>query len=261
VRRWTTALTRAMVSIRARRIGRREAEELLSGSAGHADRDALVHLLDLAAAPPQADELAGRRAAVADFVRAREEWMGTASRRGRQPLAPMITKALAVKLTAGFAVVFLGGAALAATTGSLPASLQHGAHTLFAPLGVPVPDATPGQSAHPTPDGGHPSTAPGTRPGDPVLSADPAMQSLCRSWEAGGKNGKGVDAGVLRKLSAAAGGTDRIPAFCTAVLAATPSTAPAPEPSSTAGGPPLPTPSHPAPDKSHGKPTRTPHRS
>ena len=59
-----------MRTARARRIGRREAEELLSHGPVGPDRVALQHLLDQLAAPPSPQELAGRQAAMAAFAQA-----------------------------------------------------------------------------------------------------------------------------------------------------------------------------------------------
>src|SRR5204863_7124318 len=65
-----SALRRAMRIRRVRRIGRREAERLLSGAQPSADRDALVRVLRLAAAPPHPTEVTGQKARVDELVRA-----------------------------------------------------------------------------------------------------------------------------------------------------------------------------------------------
>jgi hypothetical protein len=245
-----TAFTRAMVSARARRIGRREAEKLLAGDPVSVDRAELVRLLQLAAAPAQPDELAGRRAAVGAFVRAGHYPATGTAPAWRRPVRSL-SRAVAVKLVVGLMVVSVGGVAVAAETGSLPDAVQHGAHDLLSPLGVPVPDATAGPDA--SAPGPERSASPPTGGGpDPQASADLSVHGLCEAWQAGQRNGhpKDVDAAVLRALAAAAGGTDNIPAFCAAVLAQpTPKASPTPD---SQHGVPSPTPK---PDKSHGKPS------
>src|SRR5690242_4198546 len=127
------ALSRAMATTRARRIGRREAEELLSGTRAAADRDALVRLLDLAAAPPRPAELAGREATVEALVQTYRDAARAARVRRRSRLS-LLSRAIVVKAFAGLIVLLLGGVAVAATTGNLPPPVQQGAHDLLSPL-------------------------------------------------------------------------------------------------------------------------------
>jgi hypothetical protein len=247
------AITRAMVSARARRIGRREAEKLLAGDPVSVDRAELVRLLQLAAAPTQPDELAGRRAAVAAFVRAGHYPAAGTAPAWRRPVRSL-SRAVAVKVLVGAMVVSVGGVAVAAETGSLPDAVQHGAHELLSPMGVPVPDAT-GSSSGPGLGAGQASGSPlGSGPG-PKASADPGVHGMCEAWQAGQRSGhpKDVDPEVVAALVAAAGGADNIPAFCAAVLAQpAPTSSASPDPHH---GPPTPTPTPAKPDKSHGKPS------
>jgi hypothetical protein len=217
------ALFRAMADTRTRRIRRQEAEELLSGSRTAADRDALVRLLDLAAAPAKPAELAGREVAVRALVQTYRDAARATRPRRRSPLS-LLSKALAVKTIAGLAVLLLGGAAVAATTGSLPTPVQQGAHDLLSPLGVAVPA---GKAPHPTGTSGgtvHPSPTPSPltpRPGpDPDPSAGPAMAGLCQAWQAQQKGGPGkpTDSPAFQALVTAAGGPDKVAAYCAAVL-------------------------------------------
>jgi hypothetical protein len=246
-----------MVSARARRIGRREAEELLSGDPVSVDRAELLRLLELAAGPARQDELAGRRAAVAAFVRAGNYPAAGTSPAWRRPVRSL-SRAVAVKIAAGLAVLSLAGVAAAASAGILPDGVQHGAHDVLAPFGLPIPDVTGGPSGSSGPASG---TVPG--PGSPTgVGADgspsaEALHGMCEAWQTGQKNGhpKDVDAGVLRALAAAAGGTDNLPAFCAAVLAQ-PTSEASPTPDSPHGSP-SPTPK---PDKSHGKPSTSSRR-
>ncbi len=243
-----TALIRAMIPARARRIGRREAEELLSRASGGPDRARLVHLLDLAARPALRDELAGRGAAVAGFLRVRAE---TPPVPPRPRLRTWLSRALVVKGVTALAILLLGGVAVAAGTGQLPAEVQHGAHDLLNPLGVPVPDAHASTGGTPTrPAAPHPRPA----PGNTTPAADPALPGLCQTWQAGQKHGHGkdLDPGLVAKLAAAAGGTDQIADFCTAVLA--PSATPAPDPTAAPGPD-----RHPKPEKSKVKHSHEPH--
>jgi hypothetical protein len=236
------ALFRAMGTTRARRIGRREAEKLLSGApVVSADREALIRLLNLAAAAPHPAELVGREEAVRAFVRARQEQTEGVEARHRR-LALLLTKALAVKLFAGVAVLLLGGVALAAGTGNLPAPVQHGAHDLLSPLGVAVPD---GRTPSPT-RGNRQVGAPAS--GDPRVSTGPTppdVEGLCQAWQASLRAGvgKSMDAASLRVLTAAAGGPEKIAAYCAAILGQPPPSGPQP----TRSKKPRPTPSEPTP--------------
>jgi hypothetical protein len=239
-----TALSRAMFSARARRLDRREAEVLLSRGSSHADRAGLVNLLDLAAAPAQREELAGRDAAVAEFVRLRRATPLAAPRRRR--LRAWLSRALVVKAAVGLTVLLLGGVAFAAGTGQLPAEVQHGAHDLLTPFGVPVPDGSSPSAKSARPHPVRPSRTPSAAPG-----AD--LRDMCETWQAGQKHGHGkdLDPALVARLGAAAGGTDKIADFCTALLAATPG------PSTT---PTQPAPTPPGnPDKTHGRPSKKPH--
>ena len=215
------ALFRVMATTRARRIGRREAEELLSGARTAADRDALIRLLDLAAAPPQPAELAGREATVRALVQTYREAVRAAQTRRRSRLS-LLSKAIAVKVFTGLIVLALGGAAVAATTGSLPPPVQRGAHDLLSPLGVTVPDSKaprPGQGSGGTP---RPSDSPSPAH-VPSASADlsgPVVSGLCQAWQAQQKGpaSKSMDPAAFQKLAAAAGGADKVTAFCATVL-------------------------------------------
>jgi hypothetical protein len=256
-----------MSTSRTRRIGRREAEKLLSGAPiVSADRETLIRLLNLAGAPPRPEEQVGREFAMQAFIRARrEEGAHPAETRRGNPLS-LITRALVVKALAGVTVLLLGGVALAAGTGNLPAPVQRGAHDLLSPLGVAVPD---GKS--PSPSGRHNRTpAPGLAPapdpdGNPsAMPVPPRIQQLCQEWQASLRAGvgKSMDPGSLRKLAEAAGGPEKITSYCAAVLAQPSPSDPGHGPNKSAkpkpGTPvptPTPTPSHPG-KKGEPHPTR-----
>lgn len=224
------ALFRVMATTRTRRIGRREAEELLSGKRTAADRDALIRLLDLAAAPPAPQELAGREATVRALVQTYQD-AARATRTPRRSPVSMLSKAIAVKVFAGVIVLLLGGAAVAATTGNLPTPVQQGAHDLLSPLGVVVPA---GKTPQPPKDNGgtrRPAPQPSrTMRHSPTAgpSTDPAVLGLCQAWDAHQKRtdrpGKAMDAAAFQALAAAAGGAEKIAAYCATVLGAQTST-------------------------------------
>jgi hypothetical protein len=237
-----------MRTARVRRISRREADELLSTRPVDPDRAALRHLLDQVAAPPRPEELAGRQAAVAAFVQAVRDPVPGPAPAGRRPLE-LLSRAVLVKVVAGMGVLLFGGAALAAGTGNLPAGVQHGAHELFAPLGVPVPDVDVRHTSGPV--GGGRSAGPAASAGTDPAPAGPAALSLCRAWlAAAGKEGpgKGMDAAASQALARAAGGTDKIADFCTRVLSGAAGSPPAtPDPAASQpphAGPPTGKPSH-----------------
>jgi len=243
VRFWL-ALSRDRQARRNRRIGGREAEELLRGISTTGDREELLRLLALAAAPPQPDELVGHDAALAAF-RAAPEPVPARPRRHRWRFA---SRALLVKLVAGAGVLLVGGAAVAAGTGSLPTGVQHGAHNLLSPLGVQVPDATgPGTASGSV----HSLRTPAPSPPPPTPSTS-TPAGLCQAWRAAkGKPGKGMEPSQRQALIQAAGGMDRVPAFCAQILGPDPSAppSPTPHPSKTPKSHPSQKPSHPTKSK------------
>jgi hypothetical protein len=205
------------------RITRREADLLLDARPGgpHAD---LSDLLAAAAAPARPDELAGERAAVAGF---RREFRPAGSARDLPP--PAARDARRRRRRAGIvaalsaAVLAVGGTAYAASTGRLPDAFQRVVDGVFTDRGTPSGSPTePGQSggpggASPNPAGsrGAGATGPGGVPG----LSDGRLNGLCRSWEATRDNphGNPISEEDLRILAEAAGGEDRIEAFCAAM--------------------------------------------
>lgn len=235
-----------------RRIGSREAEELLTAGADASAYPGLSELLAAATAPPRPDELVGLRAAMAAF-----EAAGPADRprvavaRGRG----MFVRPVAVKVAAGVAAVLFGGTALAAETGRLPGSSQRHAHDLFSGLGVPPPGVRPTPAVTPAaPSATAPSPGPGPRSrratSVPASTATPspagpagaATRGLCRSWQARQEHPKKkpMPAEPFRRLAAAAGGAEHITAFCAALLTGGPG-----EPRTRESAGDSPTPTHP----------------
>jgi hypothetical protein len=237
-----------MRTARARRIGRREAEQLLSHGPAGPDRAALQHLLDQLTAPPGPRELAGRRAAVAAFALAVRNSVPDPATRARRRLG-LLSRAALAKVVVGLGVLVFGSAALAGT-GNLPGPVQHGAHELFSPLGVPVPDVHGRPTGGSSSGGGSAGTA-SPSPSGPD-AANPAALSLCQAWAAGGKDGHGkpLDAEGAKALIRAAGGTDKIAAYCAKVLATG-------SPTPTAGPEPPPNQEPPQPGPPGGKPTHS----
>jgi hypothetical protein len=219
-----------MYTPRARRIGRRETEELISGGPARADRTELLRLLELASAPPQRAELFGREQALAAFLRAQREPLPTRRRAPRVlRVLRAISRAIVVKVAA-LTVFLLGGVALAAGIGSLPDEVQHNAHNLLSPLGVRVPDGR----AMPT---RAPATHRATRSAWPTLSPTPSASSmnvvsLCLAWQAAKRARQSPNPAIQVVLVELAGGADRISAYCTRILG--PSASPSVSPSRTA---------------------------
>jgi hypothetical protein len=251
------ALLSKMLTARKRRIGPRQAEQMLSAPGSDATHPELSYLLAAAAAPPRSDELVGLAAAVAAYERA---GLTTGEMAVPAPRRSWLTRSVAVKAAAGTAVLLLGGTALAAETGNLPNGAQQHAHDLFSGLGVPPPGS--GTGATPTPGAtpsGPPTPTPSPTPspsnhGRTISPSSPAALGLCRAWEASQKNptGKKMAAEAFRDLSRAAGGEKKIAEFCAPLLGS--------GPGEKGQGPPTAKPSDPGEGKGRGRPTSTPHK-
>lgn len=209
---------------------------MLSGGQPSADREALVRVLRLAAAPPHPAEVADRTARVDDLVRA--YWVAAQEapvpprsaarpvRAGRFGLNR--SQVLVLRLGGAFVALLFVGAGVATGTGSLPGPVQHGAHQALSAVGLPVPDGTASGSA----------TA---RPSRSAASPSANTVTMCRQWQAA-ETGRGaaLTPATLRALQAAAGGADKVAGYCASVLAlpagstpATPDATPAPTPTPT----------------------------
>jgi hypothetical protein len=137
-----------------------------------------------------------------------------------------VARSLTAKLAFGIVVLSLGGVGYAAQTGALPAAAQDAAHRWLGAVGVPGSD-------HGTSDPGQPGTSQGTvtaTPDQPTATpsgvpstpptADPngrSLVSLCQDYDDG--DPAALTAPELRQLGKAAGGADRIAAYCADVLA------------------------------------------
>ena len=148
----------------------------------------VARLLAAAAAPAAPEELAGEQQALAQFAAVHSRPPTRASRRNAVPSKLFTMKAAAAALVA---VLSIGGVA-AAATGLLPGRTHH------------VADRAPA------------ATAAGHGVGAAVADLDAARQGLCRAWQAGGgtDHGRRTDSEAFQALAAAAGGADKVAAFC-----------------------------------------------
>ncbi len=143
-------------------------------------------------------------------------------------------------------VLAMGGTAVAAQTGKLPAGAQQRAHDMLSSLGVPAPDDGP----RPAPTGPvrpSKSAQPSATPTPPTsATTDPVALTLCQQWDAASRkpHGKALTAEAKHALAEAAGGPSKVADFCVALLGnltATPS------------GPATTTPSQPGDGSGNGK--------
>ena len=164
----------------------------------------------------------------------------------------MPSKFLRVKTAAvaGLALLSIAGAA-AAATGLAPAAAERAA-TQASP-GTPDGQVGHAQGEAATlihrPEGAAAAkSSTSDKPGDHATGPDAsgaARQGLCQAWLAGqgGQHGKRADSTAFQALAAAAGGADRIPAYCQADADASathgqPPADPPARPSPPAAGPP-----------------------
>jgi hypothetical protein len=207
----------------------REAEHLLTGPPAGPDLRGLGRLLAAAAAPARPGELAGERAAVEGFRRA---YRRSAERRRRRPVVVALRRTVVVKAATGAVVLFVGGTALAAGTGSLPDPAQQSAHDF---LGVPAPHhrepanrSDDGRHQPGTPAGQAPSSPAATTPGAPAGAppstppASPDLAQLCRTYLAALGAHHEPDPAVRDQLATAAGKPNRIVPYCDHLLGITP---------------------------------------
>lgn len=188
---------------RPRRMDPDTAERLLSG-ANVDPRDApeaLVRLLTATCAAPHPAELVGEQAAMAAFRAA--QFDRTHEHRSRSMTETILAKLLSLKVAAAVAVTVAatGGMALAATNGVLPNPLRDatGAKPSTHTTGGPSADAT-GRPANPHPQG----------------SPSPSLVGLCRAYQAGVDDnpGKALENPAFAVLITAAGGREKVDAFC-----------------------------------------------
>jgi hypothetical protein len=144
-------------------IGDRAVDRLLAGAPVRAEHRRLASLLSAAAGPARGHELVGEQALLDAYVEAGRCPSAPAARPARTALTTLI-QAVAVRVAIALAALAVGGAAVAAQTGHLPAAAQQTAHKLLWPWGVPAPATSGSPTGQPAGDRPRPSVAPTTKP-------------------------------------------------------------------------------------------------
>jgi hypothetical protein len=211
-------------------------ERLLTGTLPPAQAPAgyarVAQLLAAAAAAPTPEELAGQGAVLAELRAAARAQPTAAMARG--PAGPPRRRrrtGLAVVVVVGALVT--GGVA-GATTGHLPGPVRDAARAITgaAGNGTPSSPTTPGQppasasriadAGGAGPQGSRPGGTAGPGPGStgrgPVAGA--ALPGLCEAYAAGNGAAQGdkLNATAFADLAEAAGGEDKVAAFCEDLL-------------------------------------------
>ena len=191
-------------------------------------------LLAAVVAPPSPQELAGQAAVLAQLravTRHRSavgSRVGAAARSGRAG-RPARRRRRRVGLAVVVVVGALSTGGVAAATGQLPGSIRDAARNLRTMVGGPAVPTETGPGRRPAPTGttggdGQGVDGQGARPaGEPGVGSrvvpGVAADGLCRAFLAGrgGVKGNRVDAAAFQALARAAGGPDKIVAFCQGV--------------------------------------------
>ena len=193
-------------------------EALLDGTCRPEDAPAelrpVAEALTALQAPPDRREVAGWGQALTVY----RETRGRPGTNGRP--RPRRSRGIAVPLgnrfaaaAAAAAIAALGGGAAAAYTGSLPAALQTIAHKAIAAPGVRTSPARPAAEGT---TGSH---------GPPVTGN--AAGGLCNAYQHAAEHGNaGQRAVAFRNLVNAAGGADRVAAYCAAAQPSSTTTTP-----------------------------------
>ncbi|HYJ70984.1 MAG TPA: hypothetical protein VE265_00755 [Actinomycetota bacterium] len=206
-------------------------ERLLTGGlppaqapSGYAE---VARLLAAAVAAPSPGELAGQAAAL-------EELRAVTRARPAATTTPRSAATGRRRRRTGLAVVVVAGALAAggvagAATGHLPGQVREAARTILA-TGGGEPPASTRTGPRPAPvtgtggaarEGSRPGGATGGRLG-PVgagPAASPDLEGLCQAFRSGNgaELGGKLDAASFRVLARAAGGEDKVAAFCEAI--------------------------------------------
>jgi hypothetical protein len=226
----------------------RSFDALLSGAPlpheAHADSRQLADLMSALTAPAAADELAGFSAARAAYTARFTRGSHGTSLRWR---LPMLDRLPSPKIAAALAtgVLSLGGLGAAAYAGALPDAAQDVAHHV---LGAPA--THPAKGSHAPKQAGTPTSTPAGPD-----AAGPAAFGLCTAYAHAGAKAEGSAA--FANLATAAGGADKIDAYCAAIAhpgssASRPTGTPSATPSHAVGVPST-LPAHPT-----GKPSSLP---
>jgi len=217
-----------MTTRQAPPLSRVSAEALLTGTASEPSE--LAQIIAAARGPAHSDELAGESAAMIQFQAARLE---PAVAPGPTVRKRMSEKLLAAKvgIAAALAAAATGGVALAAA-----AHTQTESAHLTPPAGTSV--AAPGRDGAPTPKASKPAvpplsshaaavpakpTPPGAAGSHSSASPSPSLRGLCVAYLANGiAGGKRIDNPAFSALVTAAGGQDKITAYCVTLLSTDP---------------------------------------
>ena len=186
-------------------------DRLLAGDPTAGGSAALTALLAAATAPGTPGELAGEEAVLEAF-HAAGSGVSSSPTPSRARRLPLLSTLLASKVVAAAAAggIAIAGTAAAAYTGNLPDALQDVAHqTIGAPAATDNPSADRPEAPAETPTG-RPATA---TPVGPDASGHAAF-GLCTAWDKGGVAKTSVAYDALVK---AAGGEDKIKAYCATV--------------------------------------------
>lgn len=191
----------------------------------------VAQLLAAAAAAPTPEELAGQEAALAEL-------RAVARARPAATMAPGPASPPRRRRRTGLAVVVVVGAlvtggAAGAATGHLPGPVRDAARTIIDAAGGGTPSASTEASQPPAPvkrpagsggglGGARPGGTTGPGPGSTGAgpAAGPALEGLCRAFAAGNGDEQGgkLDATAFAALARAAGGEDKVPAWCEDLL-------------------------------------------
>ncbi|MER7570573.1 hypothetical protein [Streptomyces sp. NPDC126514] len=166
-----------------------------------------------AAMRPAAVDAEGERRAVAAFRAAREAGVHRARTRRRDDWRPRTRghtlRSLRATLSLFAASLALGGAAFAAIGTAGSSSDASGGH------GTPTPSTAP---ADPDPEPSAPASGTATAVRErPSTAAD--TEAKCRAYEQLDGNGKALDAPAWQRLTEAAGGAEKVAAYCAQRLA------------------------------------------
>jgi hypothetical protein len=216
------------------RRSRAELEHLLDGRPVR--QDALAQLISAARTPEARVDPAGLAAALAEFRSVSSPLCANHPRRNSM-IKNVAAKMVAAKLLliGGVAVAATGGvAAAAASTGHLPSPLPHSSHAAAVavaavashrPTAAPTSSATSSSASSSSSEPSSESASPSSEPtsAHPSATPSPSLPGLCRSWLARPHmHGKADTNPAFTVLVTAAGGTDSVDGYCTALLATAP---------------------------------------
>lgn len=198
-------MMRLLRAFRARRAALHEAERLVAGDPAGSESPGLDHLLAALRAPGTAAEMSGESAMAAAM--AAEHRRAAATRKSRTPF-----RATAVAIVAALALLIAGGTALATQHG-LFTSAPKPSPTTHAPRPTTTA-ATPKPTSRQTPTRTTPTPTPTPTPAPTTAPADPTTTAWCVAWWTAEEGGHPMNGRDRKDLTAAAGGADKIAAYC-----------------------------------------------